>query len=95
MSGRWLIDVAAEWRLPLHRAAERLLPAGAIYFQMDEADVQRISAAVVRPDCDVAATRPGRERGVSRTMIACCNEKLDGAAFGATGPCLPDETSES
>ncbi len=42
MSGRDLTAIAAEWNLPLAQAAERLLPAGAIYFQMDEADVQRI-----------------------------------------------------
>ena len=42
MSGRDLTDIAAEWNLPITQAAERLLPAGAIYFQMDEADVQRI-----------------------------------------------------
>ena len=44
MSGRWLTEVAATWGLTLRQAAERLLPAGAIYFQMDEADVQRILA---------------------------------------------------
>jgi N-acyl-D-amino-acid deacylase len=44
MQGRWLADIAAEWNLPLADAARRLLPAGAIYFQMDEADVQRILA---------------------------------------------------
>ena len=43
-AGRMLADLAAEWGLPLAQAAERLLPAGAIYFQMDEADVQRILA---------------------------------------------------
>ena len=42
MQGRWLHDVAAEWGVAPRDAAERLLPAGAIYFQMDEADVQRI-----------------------------------------------------
>ena len=44
MTGRMLADIAAEWGLPPKQAAERLLPAGAIYFQMDEADVQRIMA---------------------------------------------------
>ena len=43
-AGRMLHDIAAEWGVPPHEAAERLLPAGAIYFQMDEADVQRILA---------------------------------------------------
>jgi N-acyl-D-amino-acid deacylase len=44
MAGRDLADIAAEWSLDLPQAAARLLPAGAIYFQMDEADVQRILA---------------------------------------------------
>jgi len=43
-AGRMLADLATEWVLTLAQAAERLLPAGAIYFQMDEADVQRILA---------------------------------------------------
>jgi N-acyl-D-amino-acid deacylase len=42
MSGRMLAEIAAEWGLPLKQAAERLLPAGAIYFQMQEEDVRRI-----------------------------------------------------
>jgi len=44
MSGRMLAEAAAEWGLTQRQAAERLSPAGAIYFQMDEADVQRILA---------------------------------------------------
>lgn len=44
MTGRILTDIAAEWSVTPRLAAERLLPAGAIYFQMDEADVQRILA---------------------------------------------------
>jgi len=44
LSGRMLAEVAAEWGLTQRQAAERLSPAGAIYFQMDEADVQRILA---------------------------------------------------
>ena len=36
--------VAAEWGLTLREASKRLLPAGAIMFQMQEADVQRILA---------------------------------------------------
>ena len=39
---RSLFDVAREWGCDLSEAAERLYPAGAIYFQMDEADVERI-----------------------------------------------------
>ena len=42
MEGRWLSEVAQEWGMELKAAAEKLLPAGAIMFQMDEADVQRI-----------------------------------------------------
>jgi N-acyl-D-amino-acid deacylase len=44
MAGRMIADIAQEWGLSLKQTAERLLPAGAIYFQMDEADVQRILA---------------------------------------------------
>jgi N-acyl-D-amino-acid deacylase len=43
-AGRMLDDVAAEWRCSSREAAERLLPAGAVYFQLDEADVQAILA---------------------------------------------------
>lgn len=42
MAGRMLDDIAAEWGLPPKEAAEKLLPAGAIFFQMHEDDVQRI-----------------------------------------------------
>jgi N-acyl-D-amino-acid deacylase len=44
MQGRWLADIASDWKLSLTAAAERLLPAGAVFFQMDEADVRRILA---------------------------------------------------
>ena len=44
VAGRMLDDVAKEWRVTPREAAERLLPAGAIFFQMDEQDVQRILA---------------------------------------------------
>ncbi len=43
-AGRMLADIAMEWQLDLKEAAQRLTPAGAIYFQMDEPDVQRIMA---------------------------------------------------
>jgi N-acyl-D-amino-acid deacylase len=43
-AGRMLADIAMEWQLDLKTAAERLTPAGGIFFQMDEADVQRIMA---------------------------------------------------
>jgi len=43
-SGRDLADIAAEWACSLKEAAIRLSPGGAIYFQIDEADMQRILA---------------------------------------------------
>ncbi|WP_341704480.1 D-aminoacylase [Ferrovibrio sp.] len=44
MAGRMLNDIAAEWGVDARTAAERLLPAAAIYFFMDEGDVRRILA---------------------------------------------------
>jgi N-acyl-D-amino-acid deacylase len=44
MAGKTLRDIAAQWQTGLHDAAARLLPAGAIYFQMDEEDVRRVLA---------------------------------------------------
>lgn len=41
-SGRDLADIAKEWNLLLAEAAHRLLPAGAVYFSMDESEVRRI-----------------------------------------------------
>jgi N-acyl-D-amino-acid deacylase len=41
-AGRDLAELAREWRLPLDKAVDRLAPAGAVYFDMDEADVRRI-----------------------------------------------------
>jgi len=43
-AGRDISDIAADWACSWDEAAERLLPAGAIYFQMDEDDLQRILA---------------------------------------------------
>ena len=43
-AGRMLEDIARDWGMPSRDAAERLLPAGAIFFQMDEQDVQHILA---------------------------------------------------
>jgi len=43
-AGRDLADIAGEWGCSLWEAAERLDPAGAIYFSMDEDDVRRILA---------------------------------------------------
>ena len=41
-AGRDLADVANEMGLSLEKAAEKLMPGGAIYFAMDEQDVQRV-----------------------------------------------------
>jgi len=43
-AGKDLAQVVREMGLPQDEAVARLLPAGAIYFSMDEADVQRILA---------------------------------------------------
>jgi N-acyl-D-amino-acid deacylase len=42
MASRMLEDIAADWACSQEEAANRLLPAGAVYFAMDEADVRRI-----------------------------------------------------
>ena len=44
MSGRDLADIAKDWSCSQHEAAERLDPAGAVYFHMHEDDVRRILA---------------------------------------------------
>ncbi len=44
MAGRDLDDIARDWGVTRGAAAEKLLPAGAIHFNMDEADVRRIMA---------------------------------------------------
>jgi N-acyl-D-amino-acid deacylase len=41
-AGRDLAEIAAEWGVPQEEAAARLQPAGAIYWMMDEADVERV-----------------------------------------------------
>ena len=43
-SGRDLAELAAEWGVDQSEAVQRLLPAGGIFFMMDEADVRRILA---------------------------------------------------
>jgi N-acyl-D-amino-acid deacylase len=43
-AGRDISEIAAEWGCSDRTAAQRLLPAGAVYFQLDEADVRRILA---------------------------------------------------
>lgn len=42
MAGKTLIDIAEIWSTDIHDAAKKLLPAGAIYFQMHEDDVRRV-----------------------------------------------------
>lgn len=44
MGGRLLSDIAAEWGVSQQQACRRLQPGGACYFQMDEADVERVIA---------------------------------------------------
>lgn len=44
LAGMELGDIARKMSLSVEQAVEKLLPAGAIYFSMDEADVQRILA---------------------------------------------------
>jgi N-acyl-D-amino-acid deacylase len=41
-AGRELAQIAAEWGVGQKEAADRLQPAGAIYWMMDEGDVQRV-----------------------------------------------------
>jgi N-acyl-D-amino-acid deacylase len=43
-AGRELTEIARDWGVGILEAAERLQPAGAIYWMMDEADVRRVLA---------------------------------------------------
>ena len=43
-AGRDLADIQTEWRCSMAQAVARLQPAGAIYHQMDEADLRRVIA---------------------------------------------------
>lgn len=45
MNGRDIGEIAADWGCTMREAAERLLPGGAIYFMMDEADVRAVLAS--------------------------------------------------
>lgn len=45
MNGRDIGEIASEWGCTMREAAERLLPGGAIYFMMDEADVRAVLAS--------------------------------------------------
>lgn len=42
LANRYLANIAADWSCTEAEAAERLLPAGAVYFQLDEGDVQDV-----------------------------------------------------
>lgn len=42
MENKLLADIADIWGVDIYEAAEELMPAGAIYFLMDESDVRRI-----------------------------------------------------
>ncbi len=44
MAGRFLADIAQQWRISQREACLRLQPGGACYFQMHEDDVQRVLA---------------------------------------------------
>ncbi|MGX8012987.1 N-acyl-D-amino-acid deacylase family protein [Mesorhizobium sp. ORM8.1] len=44
MARREIADIAREWNCTEREAGERLLPAGAVYFQLDETDVRNIIA---------------------------------------------------
>ena len=44
MAGRYLSDIAAEWKVSEAEACDRLQPAGAVYWTMDEEDVKRVLA---------------------------------------------------
>jgi N-acyl-D-amino-acid deacylase len=44
MGGRMLDDIATDWGISREEATDRLHPAGAIYFDMDEGDLRRIIA---------------------------------------------------
>jgi N-acyl-D-amino-acid deacylase len=43
-AGRDLAEIAKDWGVSIREAAQRLQPAGAIYWMMDEADVRRVLA---------------------------------------------------
>ena len=61
MAGQRLCDIAKAWGCDAEEAAVRLYPAGAIYFQMDEADLKRILSspgAMVGSDGLPGGTKP-------------------------------------
>lgn len=42
MAGKSLQEIAQLWQTDIHSAGKRLMPAGAIYYNMDEQDVRRV-----------------------------------------------------
>jgi len=50
MGGKLLATIAAEWQLDLMQTARRLMPAGAVYHCMEDADVEPHLAASVDRD---------------------------------------------
>ncbi|AVR02713.1 N-acyl-D-amino-acid deacylase family protein [Pluralibacter gergoviae] len=42
VAGQTLAQIADGWQMSLHEAGRRLMPAGAIYYNMDEQDVRRV-----------------------------------------------------
>jgi N-acyl-D-amino-acid deacylase len=44
LNGKDLADICAQWNVDTDEACARLNPAGAIYFQMDDGDLERILA---------------------------------------------------
>jgi N-acyl-D-amino-acid deacylase len=41
-AGKSLQQIANDWQMSMHDAAQQLMPAGAIYYNMDEQDVRRV-----------------------------------------------------
>jgi N-acyl-D-amino-acid deacylase len=44
VAGRYVTEIASSWRVSQEEVCTRIQPAGAIYWSMDEADVQRVLA---------------------------------------------------
>ncbi len=60
-NGQMLDRIAADWGCSMKEACERLYPAAAIYFQMDDADLERIMrhpAAMIGSDGIASMTTP-------------------------------------
>ena len=65
LAGKELFSLARDcFCCPVEQAAEQLQPAGAIYFAMDEADVQRVISFPVR-----GAHREHRHSGLPPALL--------------------------